>query len=109
VDKKKAPGAEWRDGHYLLRSNLTAGDPSVLWTRYVQLTQIEAVFKSLKSELCIRPIAINWSIAPDAHISDRLSRVLLASDAEAALVAARPGVDTGGGAGKVAEIKMIDV
>jgi len=28
-----------RDGHYLLRSNLTAGDPSVLWARYVQLTQ----------------------------------------------------------------------
>jgi hypothetical protein len=25
-----------------LRSNLTAGDPSVLWARYVQLTQIDA-------------------------------------------------------------------
>src|SRR6266576_2471084 len=43
VDKKKLQEAEWRDGHYLLRSNLTAGDPSVLWTRYVQLTQIESV------------------------------------------------------------------
>ena len=38
VDKKKLQEAEWRDGHYLLRSNLTAGDPAVLWTRYVQLT-----------------------------------------------------------------------
>jgi len=45
VDKKKLQEAEWRDGHYLLRSNLTAEDPSVLWTRYVQLTQIEAVFR----------------------------------------------------------------
>src|SRR5229473_5536269 len=35
-----------------------------------------------------------------AH-SDRLSRLLLASDAEAAPVAARPGVDAYGGAGKV--------
>src|SRR6266478_2543754 len=35
-----------------------------------------------------------------AH-SDRLSRLLLASDAEAAAVAARPRVDTDGGAGKV--------
>ena len=34
VDKKKLQAAEWRDGHYLLRSNLTAGDPSVLWARY---------------------------------------------------------------------------
>src|SRR5260370_36995539 len=48
VDKKKLQEAEWHDGHYLLRSNLTAGDPSVLWTRYVQLTQIESVFRSLK-------------------------------------------------------------
>ena len=45
VDKKKLQEAEWRDGHYLLRSNLTAGDPSVLWARYVQLTQIESVFR----------------------------------------------------------------
>jgi hypothetical protein len=34
----------------------------VLWTRYVQLTQIESVFRSLKSELGLRPI--NWNIAP---------------------------------------------
>jgi hypothetical protein len=33
VDKKKLQQAEWRDGHYLLRSNLAAEDPSVLWTR----------------------------------------------------------------------------
>lgn len=30
VDKKKLQEAEWRDGHYLLRSNLTAADPAVL-------------------------------------------------------------------------------
>ena len=56
VDKAKLTAAELRDGHYLLRSNLTAEDPAVLWTRYVQLTQIEAVFRSLKSELRVRPI-----------------------------------------------------
>jgi hypothetical protein len=56
LDKSKLRDAELRDGHYLLRSNLTDGDPAVLWTRYVQLTQIEAVFRSLKSELGIRPL-----------------------------------------------------
>jgi hypothetical protein len=30
------------------RSNLTGGDPEMLWTRYIQLTQIEAVFGSVK-------------------------------------------------------------
>jgi len=53
VDKSKLKAAEQRDGHYLLRSNLTGEDPAVLWTRYVQLTQIESVFRSLKSELGI--------------------------------------------------------
>jgi hypothetical protein len=32
VDKKKLQEAEWRDGHYLLRSNRAVGDPSVLLT-----------------------------------------------------------------------------
>jgi transposase len=68
VDKKKLREAEWRDGHYLLRSNLTVGDPSVLWTRYVQLTQIESVFRSLKSELGIRPIYHQLEHRADAHI-----------------------------------------
>ena len=68
VDKKKLQAAEGRDGHYLLRSNLTAGDPSVLWARYVQLTQIESVFRSLKSELGIRPIYHQLEHRADAHI-----------------------------------------
>ena len=38
VDKIKLNGAEQRDGHYLLRSNLIAEDPAVLWARYIQLT-----------------------------------------------------------------------
>src|ERR1700716_2442667 len=56
TDKAKLKAAEQRDGHYLLRSNLTAEDPAVLWTRYVQLTQIESVFRCLKSELGVRPL-----------------------------------------------------
>jgi len=44
VDKAKLKAAQQRDGHYLLRSNLPGEDPAVLWTRYVQLTQIESVF-----------------------------------------------------------------
>jgi hypothetical protein len=40
----------------LLRTNLVAEDPAVLWDRYLQLTQIEAAFKCLQSELGIRPI-----------------------------------------------------
>jgi hypothetical protein len=96
VDKKKLQEAEWRDGHYLLRSNLTAGDPSVLWSRYVQLTQIESVFRTRHTS----HLSSTGASRRRPH-SDRLSRLLFASNAEAAPVAARPGVDAHGGAGKV--------
>jgi transposase len=68
TDKTKLKAAEQRDGHYLLRSNLTAENPAVLWTRYVQLTQIESVFRCLKSELSIRPIHHQLEHRADAHV-----------------------------------------
>ena len=34
-----------REGSYLLRSNLKNEDPTVLWQQYIQLTEIEQVFK----------------------------------------------------------------
>jgi len=67
-DKAKLKEAELRDGHYLLRTNLVAEDPVVLWDRYVQLTQIEAAFKCLKSDLGIRPIHHQLEHRVDAHI-----------------------------------------
>jgi len=48
--------AAHRDGAYLLRTNLTDRSPETLWRMYVQLTEVEAVFRALKSELAIRPI-----------------------------------------------------
>jgi len=51
VDTDKLREAQLRDGHYLLRTNLVAEDPAVLWDRYMQLVQVEAAFKSLKSDL----------------------------------------------------------
>jgi hypothetical protein len=49
TDKKKLRQAEQRDGRYFLRSILTGEDPGVLWERYVQLTQIEGAFKTMKA------------------------------------------------------------
>ena len=51
TDKAKLKEAQQRDGHYLLRTNMVAEDPAVLWDRYMQLTQIESAFKCLKREL----------------------------------------------------------
>jgi transposase len=68
TNKEKLRKAEQRDGHYLLRSNLTGEDPGVLWERYVQLTQIEAAFKTMKSELGLRPIYHQLGYRVEAHI-----------------------------------------
>lgn len=48
--------AQSRDGAYLLRTNLQESDPATLWRQYIQLTEVEAVFRALKSDLAIRPI-----------------------------------------------------
>lgn len=45
-----------REGAYLLRTNLQAGTADELWSRYMQLTEAEASFRALKSELSIRPL-----------------------------------------------------
>jgi hypothetical protein len=43
-------------GHYTLRSNDLTLDGEALWRTYVQLTDVESAFRSLKSELGLRPI-----------------------------------------------------
>ena len=43
-------------GVYCLRSNQTDWDEESLWRTYTTLTDVEAVFRSLKSELGLRPI-----------------------------------------------------
>lgn len=56
------------EGCYLLRTNLTDTDPSVLWKRYIQLTEAEWAFRITKNELLIRPV---WHQKPErvkAHI-----------------------------------------
>jgi hypothetical protein len=68
INQPKLHQAEQRDGHYLLRSNLTGEDPAVLWERYVQLAQIEAAFKTMKSELGLRPIYHQLGHRVEAHI-----------------------------------------
>ena len=65
---EKFKQAEKLDGHYLLRTSLKAETPEVLWQRYTQLTQIEAVFKCLKSDLNIRPVHHHVQPRVEAHI-----------------------------------------
>ena len=43
-------------GVYCLRTSQTGWDEATLWNTYTMLTDLEAVFRSLKSELGLRPV-----------------------------------------------------
>ncbi len=57
-----------REGAYLLRTNLPPDQPENLWKSYIQLTEAEAAFRALKSELSIRPIFHQLERRAKAHI-----------------------------------------
>ena len=57
-----------REGAYLLRTNLQAGTAEELWSRYMQLTEAEASFRALKSELSIRPLFHQLEPRVKAHV-----------------------------------------
>jgi transposase len=57
-----------REGAYLLRTNLTAATASELWEKYIQLTEVEATFRALKSELSIRPLFHQLETRVKAHV-----------------------------------------
>ena len=57
-----------REGAYLLRTNLEAGTAEELWAKYMQLTEAEASFRALKSELSIRPLFHQLEPRVKAHV-----------------------------------------
>jgi transposase len=109
VEKLKLKRAQQRDGHYLLRSNLTGEDPAVLWARYVQLTQIESVFRSLKSELGIRPIYHQLEHRADAHVLIAFLAYCLQVTLKNRLLIHAPGLTPAAVLEKLATIQLVEV
>jgi transposase len=107
VEKFKA--AEKRDGHYILRTNLSGEDPAVLWTRYVQLSEIEAAFKTLKSDLSVRPIHHQIERRVEAHIFVAFLAYCLIVTLRKRLEVYAPGLTPKAVLEKLATIQMIDV
>jgi len=55
-------------GVYCLRSNETAWDAETLWHTYTMLTDLEAVFRGLKSELGLRPVFHHKQDRTEGHL-----------------------------------------
>lgn len=67
--RKPVEGSQLTDpGVYCLRSNVTDWDEERMWRTYMMLTDLESVFRSLKSELGLRPIYHHKEIRSDGHL-----------------------------------------
>jgi transposase len=109
VDRAKLTAAELQDGHYLLRSNLVGENPAVLWERYIQLAQIEAAFKAMKSELGIRPLYHQLGHRVEAHILVAFLAYCLLITLKNRLQVLAPGLTPKAVLEKLATIQMLDV
>jgi len=59
IEWQRQPQSEQKDqqcGVYCLRTNILGWSEEQLWTTYIMLTEIEATFRSLKTELGLRPV-----------------------------------------------------
>ncbi len=66
--KEKPHTQATHPGVYCLRANIADWDEERLWKTYIMLTDLEAVFRSLKSELGLRPIYHHREERVSSHI-----------------------------------------
>jgi transposase len=109
LDRKKLRQARRREGRYLLRSNLTEGDPAVLWSYYIQLVQVEEAFRTLKGDLAVRPIHHQEQGRIEAHIFIAFLAYCLHVTLGRRLKGLAPGLTPRSVFEKFAAIQMIDV
>ena len=108
--KDKVRQARQREGRYLLRSNITAGrGPEELWQFYIQLTEVEAAFKSLKDDLALQPIYHQLEHRIEAHIFISFLAYCLQATLRRRLRDLAPGLTPRSVLEKFATMQMLDV
>lgn len=98
-----------REGSYLLRSNLKGSDPAVLWKQYIQLTEVEQVFKELKNDLSIRPIYHKKDERIESHIFVAFMAYCLQVTLKHKLRPLAKGLTPRAALEKFAAVQMVDV
>lgn len=109
VNREKLQAVRRREGSYLLRSNLKGEEPACLWKLYVQLTEIEQVFKELKHDLSIRPIYHKKEDRIEAHIFVAFVAYCLQVTLKQRLKSLAPGLTPRAALEKLASIQMVGV
>jgi hypothetical protein len=109
LDRDKLKQARRREGRYLLRTNLTDTDPAKLWQFYLQLVEVELAFKTLKSDLAIRPVFHQDEPRIEAHIFIAFLAYCLYVTLGQQLKALAPGLTARSVLEKFSAVQMIDV
>jgi hypothetical protein len=68
IKKERKTWRDLREGAYMLRTNLSGDSAEEFWSKYMQLTEAEASFRVLKSELSIRPLFHQKEPRVKAHV-----------------------------------------
>lgn len=68
LDREKLRTVRQREGRYLLRTNMTAEDPALIWQCYMQLCHVEEAFRTLKGDLGLRPVFHQKPERIEAHL-----------------------------------------
>ena len=109
LNRKKLKQVRRREGRYLLRSNLTETDPVKLWNYYLQLVQVEEAFRTLKSDLAIRPIFHQRMERIEAHVFISFLAYCLYVTLGRQLKSLAPGLTSRSALEKFAAVQMVDV
>jgi transposase len=68
LDRQALRATRLREGRYLLRTNLDADDPELIWRCYMQLCFVEEAFRTLKGDLGLPPIFHQRPDRIEAHL-----------------------------------------
>jgi transposase len=109
LNKEKLRQVRRREGRYLLRSNLAEKSPEALWRMYMQLSEIEQVFKELKQDLNLRPIHHQKDDRIEAHIFVSFLAYCLTVTLKHRLRSSAPGLTPRSALDQMKGILMIDV
>jgi transposase len=98
-----------RDGSYILRSNAIHEDATTMWSMYMQLVWIESAFKSMKSDLAIRPIWHQVQPRVEAHIFVAFMGYCLLATLRKHIQPLAPGLSPKAVLEQLASIQMLEV
>jgi transposase len=109
LNREKLRTVKRNEGRYLLRTNMKADDPELIWRCYMQLCFVEEAFRTLKGDLAIRPIFHKNPLRIEAHLFIAFLSYCLSITLRQRLRSIAPGLMPRVVFEKLSSIQMLDV